>query len=113
MRELAEEFKDLFQGTIGLVNDPNFIVRASIDEESSTLSTNKCKNYYESLSPSVKQAILDKFRRELSQGVLVPCSTLKIIPRNILPIFAVPKKTAKGRNILLDASKVRLIADCS
>ena len=113
LSDLVQEFKDIFQDTVGEVRNPEFIVRATIDEEASTVSTNKSKNYFDSMIPAVKDAILKKFQRELSQGVLVPCSNLQIIPKNILPIFGVPKKGAPSEQEFLDATRVRLIADCS
>ena len=72
--EVSAEFPRVFRADIGEVRDPDFVVNAVIDADSSTLSTNRCKNYYDSMSESVKQAVLDKFRREMSQRVLVPCS---------------------------------------
>ena len=113
LKDIVLKYKIVFRGDIGEVRDDTFLVNADIDHESSTLSTNRCKNYYESLPEAVKKAVLDKFRRELAQRVLVPTSTLGIVPKNILPVFGVPKKGATGKEILLDASKVRLIADCS
>ena len=113
IKNIILKYKRVFRGDIGEVRDDNFLVRASIDHESSTLSTNRCRNYYESMSEAVKQAVLDKFRRELAQRVLVPTSTLGIVPKNVLPVFGIPKKGATGKEILLDASRVRLIADCS
>ena len=113
LKEIVMRYKTVFRGDIGEVRDDTFLVRATIDQDSSTLSTNRCRNYYEGLPDAVKKAVLDKFRRELAQRVLVPTSTLGIVPKNILPVFGVPKKGANDEEILLDASKVRLIADCS
>ena len=38
LKTLIEKYKDVFQGTIGEVRHPEFIVHAKIDDEASTLS---------------------------------------------------------------------------
>ena len=114
LRNLLEKYKEVFRADTGCVTTDDFMVNAQIDLENSDLSSNKVACYVDSMSPELRQAICDKFNKELADGVLKRLIRSDITLKNILPCFAVAKKGGDDQpDAKVSAANIRLIADCS
>ena len=114
LRNLLEKYKEVFRADTGCVTTDDFMVNAQIDLENSDLSSNKVACYVDSMSPELRQAICDKFNKELADGVLKRLIRSDVTLKNILPCFAVAKKGGdEGPDAKVSAANIRLIADCS
>ena len=112
LRNLLEKYKDVFRSDTGCVTTGDFKVHAEIDLENSEFSSNKAVSYLDRQPPQYRQAMCDKFNKELADGVLKRCIRSDIILKNIMPTFAVAKKGG-CLDVNVESAKIRLIADCS
>ena len=104
--EIFWEFKEVLEDRIGKAPE-KFKIRAKIEGQCTLSRAQNVKR-----SPEMERAIIEKLDREYADGVLQFPDDHGIIPKNILPIMAIPKKDENG-NIKPICNGFRIVADCS
>ena len=108
--EILNRHKRVFGGDTGDAGDV-LTTDVEIRETGQNLLTlNTARNMMNSNNEIQKEMICQKLDSELACGTLQRAMGRKV--KNFLPIFLVPKKNATPDDVIVDASKNRMISNC-
>ena len=109
IREILERHKEVFSGDTG---DAGHILTTDVEivDTGQTMTVNTARNMVNNITQAEKDIICQKLDSELASGTLQRAMGRKI--KNFLPIFLVPKKNATKEEVIVDASKNRMISNC-
>ena len=104
IRELCEEFKDVFANDIGKLPDKyavGGVIKGCISK--TRVGQNQFKG-------EVQDAVIDQFLRQAAHGVIGHCKSDGVEPKNIMRILAVAKKDDDG-NTLKPTQGTRIVVN--
>ena len=109
IRGVLERHKEVFCADTG---DAGNILTTDVEivDTGQSLTLNTARNMMNSAPESEREIICQKLDAELACGTLQRAMGRKI--KNFLPIFLVPKKNATKEEVVVDASKNRMISNC-
>ena len=109
IRSILEKHKVVFSCDTGDAGD-SFMTDVEMNDSGGCLTLNTARNMVNQIPEAQKELICQKLDAELASGTLVRAMGRPI--KNFLPIFMVPKKGATADEIIVDASKNRMISNC-
>ena len=105
VRELIDEYKDVFAGDIGRVGDEYTVKGKMVGK------TSPQRPGHQSFEGTIRDSVINQFTKLAASGVIVRCDDHGIIPENQLMVLPVRKKDDDG-NLVEPMSGLRLVQDC-
>ena len=105
VRELIDEYKDVFAGDIGRVGDEYTVKGEMVGKNSPQ------RPGHQAFEGTIRDSVINQFAKLAASGVIVRCDDHGIIPKNQLMVLPVRKKDDDG-NLVEPMSGLRLVQDC-
>ena len=105
VKELINEYKDVFAGDIGRVGDEYMVKGKMVGK------TSPQRPGHQAFEGTIRDSVINQFTKLAASGVIVRCDDYGVIPENQLMVLPVRKKDDDG-NLVEPMSGLRLVQDC-